>query len=59
MFDGLRLRQHIHWPTKDDHVFDLLVTDSDTSITDVQVDGARRVSDHSLITAVLAIDKGL
>ena len=48
---GLTL--HVHQPTRDENLLDVLATEDPTTIFDLVIDDAGRISDHRLLTAKL------
>ena len=54
VFDSLNLVQHVHAPTRLDNLLDLVVTDQQLVVKQVQVDDAGLVSDHRLVCVMVS-----
>ena len=52
VFDLLNMKQHVHSPTRDNRLLDILACSDDQLIHDVIVDDAGNMTDHRLIKAV-------
>jgi exonuclease III len=55
VFDAMSLNQHVHCPTRETRLLDVLACSDDQVIGDVIVDDAGNVSDHRLIKARLKV----